>query len=170
MLTNLGIVAVRQEEYAKAEGLYRKVLAAHRETGDAGGTADALHNLGELFLRQGLHAQAAPYFRESLQAQRTLGNTQRIASTLVHLAEAAGAEENYTHVCLFWGAADHLLQAGGISALAELSEYQAALDNSRAMLGEEQFQVIWSQGCRTSASEVIDFVLANYLGLPELHY
>ena len=170
MLTNLGAGAVRRKEYAKAERLYREALSAYRDTSDAETAADALHNLGELFLRQGRHEEAIPYFRESLLAQRTLGNTQHIASTLIHIAEAEGAQENHVRVCLLWAAADHLLQAGGISALAETSGYQATLDKSRAILSEEQFQVIWAQSQRMGREEIITFVLANYSGLSELQY
>ncbi len=168
MLSNLGAGAVRRKEYAKAEGLYREALAAYRETGDAEGAADTLHNMGELFLRQGRQEEAVPYFRESLLAQRTLGNTQHIASTLIHIAEAEA--ENHARVCLLWAAADHLLQAGGISALAETSGYRATLDKSRAILSAEQFQVLWSQGQRMGKEEIINFVLANFSGFSELQY
>ena len=170
MLTNLGVVALQQGDYLRAERLYREALLAYQETGDAGSATDALHNLGDLFLRQGLYAQAAPYFRESLRAQRTLGNTQRTASTVIHLAEVAGAEENYVRVCLFWAAADHLLQVHGITAFSQLAEYQATLDKSRTVLGEEQFAVIWAQGQRMSETETINLALESHSGFSMVQY
>ena len=170
MLTNLGAGAVRREEYVKAERLYREALSNYRDTHDAESAADTLHNLGELFLRQERHEEAIPYFRESLLAQRTLGNTQHIASTLIHIAEAEGAQANHVQVCLLWAAADHLLQASGISALAETSGYQATLDGSRAILSEEQFQATWTQGQRMGKEETINFVLATYSGFSEIQY
>ncbi len=167
MLTNLGILAADRGDYAEAERLYEEALAAYRVFYNASGSADVLHNLGELFLRQSLYDRAKPYFRESLLAQRTVGSKQRIASTLTHLAETAGAEGDHARVCLLWGAAEHILQAGGVTALEETRQYQATLENSRAALGEEQFQVFWSQGYQMETAQIISFVLRNYAELPQ---
>ena len=165
MLNSLGLVAIGQQDYLKAENVYRDALSVHRAIGDAEGSADVLHNLGELFLKQKLYDRAKPYFRESLLAQRALGNKQKIASTLTHLAETAGVEGDDARVCLLWGAAEHILQAGGITAFEEIRQYQATLENSRAALGEEQFQTFWSQGYQMDTAQSISFVLRNYAEL-----
>ena len=166
MLTNLGIFAADREDYLEAERLYKEALAAYRVFYDASANADVLHNLGELFFRQGLYDRAKPYFRESLLAQRTVGSKQRIATTLTHLAATAGAEGDDARVCLLWGAAERILQAGGITAFEDDRQYQVTLENSRAALGEEQFQVFWSQGHQMDTAQVISFVLRNYAELP----
>ncbi len=165
MLNSLGGIATHQQDYLKAENLYREALSVHRAIGDADGSADVLHNLGELFLKQKLYDRAKPYFRESLLAQRALGNKQKIASTLTHLAETAGVEGDDARVCLLWGAAEHILQAGGITAFEEIRQYQATLENSRAALGEEQFQTFWSQGYQMDTAQIVSFVLRNYAEL-----
>jgi tetratricopeptide (TPR) repeat protein len=167
MLNSLGVVATRQQDYLRAENLYREALSVQRAIGDASGSADVLHNLGELFLIQSLYDRAKPYFRESLLAQRTLGNKQQIASTLTHLAATAGAEGDDARACLLWGAAEHILQAGGITAFEEIRQYQVTLENSRATLGEEQFQIAWSQGYQMDAAQIISFVLQNYAELSQ---
>ena len=162
LLTNMGILALAQSDFVRAQTLYEEALTEHQQGHNPAGSAATLHNLGDLFLRQGFSGRAKPYFRDSLQAQRTLGNRQRIASTLTHLAEAASLEGDSARVCFLWAAATRVLQADRVAALPDDRQYQGTLEKSRAALGNEQFQIVWSQGYRLETPQIIEFVLENY--------
>jgi tetratricopeptide (TPR) repeat protein len=89
LLHNLGYLAERQGDHARAWRRYTQSLRLRRALGDAQGVATGLNNLGSLAVQQGDLARARPVLEESLTIRRHLGDEHGAVLTLHSLGELA---------------------------------------------------------------------------------
>src|SRR6266545_1058829 len=95
LLSNLGIVARRQGNYAHARALYEESLALRRELGDKWGIATSLNALGLLAHYLGDNAAARGFLEESLALRRELGDAWAIANSLSSLGDVVLDQGDY---------------------------------------------------------------------------
>jgi tetratricopeptide (TPR) repeat protein len=96
ILHQLGMLAQRQGDYAKARILYDESIAIERELRDKSGVAKSLHQLGHLAQDQGDYIEARKLYDQSLTINRELGDKSGIAHTLHQLATLAQAQGHLT--------------------------------------------------------------------------
>jgi tetratricopeptide (TPR) repeat protein len=73
LLTNLGVCAVEQGNYAEANDLFQQSLLIRQTMGDRRGEGITLGNLGNVFLYLGAYARAESYYERALRTQREIG-------------------------------------------------------------------------------------------------
>jgi tetratricopeptide (TPR) repeat protein len=94
-LSNLGVVAKEQGDYASATALYQESLAIRRQLQDTWSIAALQINLGEIAREQGDLAQAESAYRESLRLFETRGDDVGKAVAFNNLGELARERLDY---------------------------------------------------------------------------
>jgi len=84
-LTNIGNLHFRQDELAKALGIYSKALALYQEAVSPLGEATIFGNLGNIRFKQGEPEQALEQYQNALKQHRHTGNTLGQANTLTNI-------------------------------------------------------------------------------------
>ena len=164
-LNNLGLVATAQGEYGPARLMLAESQALYKELGDTYGIATSLNNLALGLILEGNREAALPVLKESLTIRIEMGDKYAIAYSLVGFAlYAAGAGEGNESA----GRAVRLLAAlrtlletiGARLENAYLAEYNSALAETRALLGEAVYAGAWEAGASMSIEQAIAEALA----------
>ena len=161
-IDTLGLVALRQGDYAGARTSFEEALALSvaRETGHKQFAAEALAHLGTVALRMGEYHESLSFYQQSLALNREQGYKYGIAEDLVGLAEVASLLEQPEQAAVLLGAVEALREARGIS-LPPLrrAEYDRTVEVIRAHLDEATFAQAWAQGRTMPPEQVIVEVL-----------
>jgi tetratricopeptide (TPR) repeat protein len=94
-LSNLGVVAQTQGDYAAAKDYLGQALALDRQLGNSLGEADQLGNLGLVARDQGDYEAAKAYHEQALVLHRQLGNPLGEAADLGNLGLVAYEQGDY---------------------------------------------------------------------------
>jgi non-specific serine/threonine protein kinase len=100
-------------DYAAAQALAERLLAAQRRVGNRAGVAAALSMLALTRREQGDHLAARALLEESLAIQREVGDRAGIASTVNRLGEAAHALGDFAGARVLYEQARQLARAVG---------------------------------------------------------
>ncbi len=88
VLMNLGVLYYRQEKWADAEIVFRRIdTLALAHAGEIGQQAQALNNLGNVLLKQGELAEASGCLREAISLWQQIEDEVNLANSLGTLAE-----------------------------------------------------------------------------------
>jgi predicted ATPase/DNA-binding SARP family transcriptional activator len=88
-LSDLGFVALIQDDLERAEQLCNEALAVARELGDGRAVSAALINLGEVSSLLGDHESALTHYEEARALRRELGDPLLVANVTYNLGVAA---------------------------------------------------------------------------------
>jgi predicted ATPase/DNA-binding SARP family transcriptional activator len=88
-LAEIAIVALHEDEPARAVPLLEESLALFRTAGDSAGIAQCLYHLGVQATNQGDYPKAASLMQEALGLQRQLGRKPAVATSLGRLGRIA---------------------------------------------------------------------------------
>lgn len=143
-LNNLGIAALRQNDYDEARRCYTESLSLWRKLGNRHAVALSLNNLGNVANLQKDFDAARALHEESLAIFRELGDERGIALTLHHLgdvsrdrAEQDAARQLYEEAFgMFRRAADASGTAGCLTDLGHLARERGEPDAARTMYQE----------------------------------
>ena len=91
-----GVMAYSQGDYATAQNLLEKCLAAFRQMNDQHGVAVSLNNLGLVALGRGDSGKARTLYEEALSIRRQLGQQGGIAMALLNLGTVASHQGDHT--------------------------------------------------------------------------
>jgi non-specific serine/threonine protein kinase len=112
-LGNLGIVARRRGDPARAAALHEAALELNRAVGDDWAAAENLNHLAGATLDLGDPARALALYRESLVLGQTSADPRALAGTLAGLSSALAAVGQPERAARLLGAADALNAASG---------------------------------------------------------
>jgi len=155
-LSGLGHVARGRSEHESARSFYEESLAAALRLGYKRMVTFNLQYLAGLAWTEGDLARAATLYRDALAYFGPAGDDLGIARCIEGLTKIAAQEGDPTRAARLSATADRLRETMH-SPLppSELSDYQAALDAVRAVLGPEEFDAIRAEGRRAELSEGI---------------
>jgi predicted ATPase/DNA-binding SARP family transcriptional activator len=130
--------------------------------GNAQGIAFSLFHLGRIARLQGDYALANTNHAESVQMFWQMGDRRGIGYSLAGFACLAFAEEDIERAARLFGAVDSLREELG--ALLEVileNEYERAKTATKEILGEDEFNTIWSSGYGWSVEHAIQYALGE---------
>jgi DNA-binding CsgD family transcriptional regulator len=129
----------------QAETYVQEALALSRELGDKNRTARALAHLGEIRRRQGDLTQARAVCTEGVLLPGEAGHRHAMGWNLIGLAKVAADEGQSEQAARLFGAAEPCLLPDAMDPL-ERADYERAVAEVRARLGEEVFAAAWAEG------------------------
>jgi tetratricopeptide (TPR) repeat protein len=136
-LLNLGEIARKRGDFARASALLEEALATVRANEMTWGIANILTMLGHLARGQQEYARAKARYRESLAIYQRLGNATYTAWCLEGIAAVAGAEQRYAHATMLYAAAATLRHAAQTPLPpTEQEEVDTVVMTARAELDE----------------------------------
>jgi len=141
----LGGLALYRGELVQAETYVQEALALSRELGDKNRTARALAHLGEIKRRQGDLTQARAVCTEGVLLPGEAGHRHAMGWNLIGLAKVAADEGQSEQAARLFGAAEPCLLPDAMDPL-ERADYERAVAEVRARLGEEVFAAAWAEG------------------------
>src|SRR5205814_736121 len=136
-LSNLGVVATAQGDFASARALFEESLTILRQLEDPWGIAIALGNLGSAANEAGDYRAARSRHEESLAIKRKLGNRVGIAKTLDSLASVSHVEGDYPTA----KARYERLVAAARAALGDDAAFSNAWQEGRALMLEQAIEI-----------------------------
>jgi hypothetical protein len=153
-------IALSRRDCQTARPLLEERLAICREVGDAGLLIHALGGMGHLARDEGNYAQARAFYQESLLLRRQIGHQIALAQSLEDLAVLAGREQQARRAIRLLGAAEAFCETlGAQPPVAMREEYERAVAEGRATLGEAAFTAAWAEGRSTSLDQAVEYAL-----------
>jgi hypothetical protein len=93
---------------------------------------------------------------------QSLGFKDNIAETMMDFAELATAEGQHERAARLYGAGDRMLAEIGMPfpelAANEMRTYMA---QTRAILGDQRYQELWSEGSKLTNDQAVDYALGK---------
>lgn len=163
-LNGLGCLAGQQGDYAAARVHFTKALALRRAEAEKLTLAEALTLLGEVIQRLGEWETARNLYNECLLVAQENGSRAIIAHVFRQLGTLAQSQNQIQcAVRLFASAATLREITGGLGAHTTTTpdEQVQAIATARAMLGEEAFTILWTEGQAMNLEQAIAFALAT---------
>jgi predicted ATPase/class 3 adenylate cyclase len=158
-LKGLGRVAHTRGQYHQAQALLDESLLLLRKTGISWSAAETLIELGRLAYTQGDDRRALTLYRESLAILREIGQKLKIPPCLEGIAAAARGQPELAARLL--GAAAALRESLGTPLWrVHRVEYDQAMADVRAQLGEGTFAAAWEAGRALPLDQAIAEALA----------
>jgi non-specific serine/threonine protein kinase len=154
----LGQIALQQGDHAGARTAFAAYVEVSRALRDTSGVMWGLDCFAEAVLAQGDAAGAAAVYRESLALACASGWHGDQARSLEGLAAVAAAQRRWERAARLVGIADATWRAGDLWPPTEQPACEAA---ARAALGEAAFAAAWAEGQAMSATDAIEYALAD---------
>jgi len=161
VLNNLGTIALRRRDFARAEELYGERLALARELGDTAGEGSALNNLAATFYARGEPRRAEEYLRRALPCSFRAGNLFSSGLELGFLAQITSAVGDAERAARLYGAAEARFGSMGFHVSApDREEYDRMRAAARERLGEEAWERAWREGHAMTPEQAHAYALA----------
>ena len=146
-LNNLGLVHMKQGDYATAHPLLAESIAIARELEDQQGIAYALQNQGELAYRTSDYPLSQRLYTESLTIRAKTEDKEGIVTSIESLALLAKASGDAMKAVQLFGAAA-ALRLGIHAPLPsdETADYAAQLAALRMAVGTAEYDAGWQRG------------------------
>ncbi len=154
-LASLGEFALYRGDFSWATTCLEECLSLFREAGIKHNIALALYYLGELRRMQGEIVQAAALHTEGLALAREVGSKFFTGYHLVGLAKVAAAKTQPKRAARLFGASAHWLNPAVDLEARPREDYERAMENLRAQLGEEAFAAAWEQGLAMTPEQAL---------------
>ncbi len=143
-LYTAGVLAYRQNDYARAEGYFQSCLRLRQMLEDSSGIAFVLNSLGSVALDRGEFTRATALYQESLRLRREINDEWGIASTLNNLGNAAADQGEYERaaamyaesLALYRRLGDQWSIASSLNNLGEVAMQQGDWKRAEALLRE----------------------------------
>jgi tetratricopeptide (TPR) repeat protein len=155
-LLALGRIAAQQGEFARAQAIYKEVLAHFQALEFRSGSSQVLLDMGQAALAQGDLAQAAEFLVESLVLSREVGNLRDCAYCLEGLSMVAGVQERPERAARLFGAAEILRESLGIPLPpVNRPRYERDVAAVCAQIDEVTFAAAWAAGRAMTLEQAI---------------
>jgi tetratricopeptide (TPR) repeat protein len=159
-LSDLGEVARAEGDDANARSLLEQSLAAAVAGGDARIRITSLVRLGNIAAAQSDFAQSASRHHDALAHAREDRDPVCLAECLEGRARAARDEGNFHRSVVLLGAAQSRRDPAGTPVPPyRRSEYDDDVQTLRIALGDDAYNVAWSEGRAMSADDAIEYAL-----------
>ena len=159
-LRNLGKVASRQHDWATARLLYDESLVLEQRLQNSISIAVLLSDLAEVAIAEGDIVAARGLYEQSLRIEVTLASSRYIPTCLEGLARVDAAEGRAKRAAHLFGAAAALRETlEAPLPVAECLDYDHALAELRAMLGQAAFVTAWSAGWAMPPAQATGYAL-----------
>src|SRR5262249_44089133 len=157
-----GMVALCQDDYARARPLVEEALVLIREQGNGRYTAIILNNLGIVALGQHDLVRASTCCAESLRLLRDLNNTYDIKDCLGGLAGVAVEQGQLACAARLCGAVEVLLERiGTVLERAERATHNRTIAAAHAQLDEVTMATLWAEGWAMPLEQTIAYALGE---------
>jgi DNA-binding CsgD family transcriptional regulator len=165
VLTSLAVLARNRGDLARARALGEESLTIKRSLGDARNTAVSLNNLARVARDQMAWAEAADMCAESAKLFAEVGDQWGIANVVANVGIMAQRLGDAGLAARLFGAAEVLIEASTGSGFfsvspAEYDAYRAAVDATRAALGEPAFGAAWQAGRELPVADAVTALLS----------
>ncbi len=159
-LLNLGELARKRGDIARATALLEEALARTRALDMTWGIANILTLLGHLARQEQDYERAKGRYRESLTIYQRLGNATYTAWCLEGIAAVACAEGNYERATRL-AAAAAVLRVAAHTPLppAEQGDFDKVVMTAHAELDERVFTEQWNIGSTLTQDDAISYAL-----------
>lgn len=142
--------------HAEAAAHYREALRLLGQTGPRGWRFEALHKLGHATGRLGNTREARALFTEALLLCGELGDRRGAAQAVAGMACVMAQDEPQQAVRLLGAATAAAAKIESRHNLSFQADYDHSLCVARAQLGDEAFDLAWTEGqCMTLEQAVI---------------
>jgi DNA-binding CsgD family transcriptional regulator len=139
-------IAVLRDNQALAGSLASEAIDGWREMGYLWGIAQALGTAAAAASERGDQVHAARLYEETLAFWLDSDDGRGIAGTLAGIAGVANHRRQFEAAARLLGTAWGIAEALGVRYLAHHVHAERVLAATRAHLGEEAFEIAWSQG------------------------
>lgn len=155
-ILQLGTMAIYEGRFRSARKLLDKSLKSFRASPVKNGVALCLCELARLARLEGDHHCAHLFLSESLELARQMESKNWTVSVFQQLAYLAGAQQMYDCSAKLLGKVERLREEMRTPvAPRDRVEYDTAIKDARAVLGEEVFTTLWKEG-RDANSDQVD--------------
>jgi predicted ATPase/class 3 adenylate cyclase len=163
-LQGMGIAALELERYRDAEVYLQDALEIMERIGDENCTSRANYYLARVALHHRDFDQALAYLRDSMLMYKKLNREAYIAMCLIPCAELTSTIGQHRRAAQLLGA----VYSFSFDPLAAFpvslqEEYQGQVEETRELLGEDEFKRAYNEGTKLT----VDEVLACALGADE---
>jgi hypothetical protein len=156
----MAAVALKQGDRQTARPLLEERLAICRQLDASELLVHALGGMGHLERDAGEYARAQALYRESLLLRRELGDLLALAQSLEDLAVLAGRQGEAERAIRLLGAAEAFCETLDVRPpVANASDYERAVAEGRAALGEAALAARWAEGRALSLEQAIEYAL-----------
>ncbi|MCW3054532.1 MAG: ATPase-like protein [Chthonomonadales bacterium] len=161
-LSNLGMLMSDQGDQTQAQALLTKGLAIQKEVGDREGIAFTLRCLGTVLTERKEFSASLAALQESLTLSHALESRSGAADSLVGMADLMLEQIRPDTAVTLWGAAQALREtSGAVVSQQEQTRQVARLDQARMILGDNDFDVAWTEGYTLTWDQIVDRALSN---------
>ncbi len=159
-LDMLGRIALQKGDLTKAREFVEESMVICKELGDLEATAEVLRSLARVEAFQGDLAAARRHYEESLALLREGIYKALIAACLEGLGAVAAGQGALVEAGQLWGTAEALREAiGAPMPPVYRADYERAVADARAVLGEKAFATAWTEGRTMPIEQAINEVL-----------
>lgn len=160
VLSNIGILAIHDEEWEYAADLYQQSLELFARAGDTLGMARAMLNLSDARLHSRDLDEARDLLEQSLKMFEQLGMRWDIAYVIENLGGVAAYDGRPAQAARLIGAADRAREELGTPLPeAEKVAYNRYLAAAKEALGAAAFAAAWEEGRALTLEEAADLAL-----------
>jgi non-specific serine/threonine protein kinase len=157
----LASAALQRRDAGSARALLAERLEICRKLDNPGLLIHALGATGHLERDEGNYARAGALYRESLLRRRELGDLFALAQALEDLAGLANRQQQPERAIRLLGAQEAFCDTlGARPPVAMLDEYERAIAEGRAALGEAAFAAVWAEGRAMSLAQAVEYALS----------
>jgi tetratricopeptide (TPR) repeat protein len=157
-------VAMHRGDSQSSRRLMEQVIELAREVDDLGSLFHGLGGLGHQARAEGEYARARSLYSESLALRREAGDRYAMAQSVEDFAVLAALEQQAERAIRLLGAVEAFCETvGARPPIAMAEEYERAIAEGRAVLGEAVFERAWAEGRTMSLDEATEYALEEPL-------
>ncbi len=140
---------------------YRRSLALGRADGDIQNDGLVSFNIGQALLAADKRTEAADYFGDAVRNSLMVRDWRRLAGAIEGVASCLSSLEHAEAVARLYGASASIRSRTQVEDLSDLDRAtrDVYLDGTKALLGAEQFELMFQQGMHWPAEKAADHAL-----------
>jgi tetratricopeptide (TPR) repeat protein len=168
LLSVMARVPVLRGDWASARVLLEEQLALCRQLRHNHQLIHSLGALGHVERNDGQYTRAEALYHESLLLRRDADDALAVAMAFEDIAALASRQGQHDRAARLLGAGEAFSETLDRSPpVADPPEYERAVADSRAALGEEVFAAAWAEGRAMPLDGAIQYALENAAGPPD---
>jgi tetratricopeptide (TPR) repeat protein len=152
----IGEILLVEHEDDRVRSILEESLTIFKVMGERSGSAAALISLARVLAYRGEHEIALTFYKESWELLQTIGDRELASACLEGYGEVLVAQGEARWAVQLWGIAA-TVRAEIVAPIPPIyrPDYIQAVTAARESLGEEAFQMAWTEGRRTSLEQVL---------------